>query len=57
MGKRADKDLAKIQHVYVTPLSHLMELDTEGHEISHTEALSAANAVTELHNWESKWQN
>ena len=50
-GKAADKELAKVQTFVLdslAPLSHLMELDVQGHEISHNEALSAARAAIEL---------
>ena len=50
-GKVADKELAKVQTFILdslAPLSHLMELDAQGHEISHNEALSAARAAIEL---------
>ena len=50
-GQAADKDLAKVQMFVLdslAPLSHLMELDAQGHEISHNEALSAARVAIEL---------
>ena len=48
-GKAADKELAKVQTFVLdslAPPSHLMELDTQGHEISHNEALSAASGTS-----------
>ena len=46
--KIADKDLAKIQTFVLTSLTHLMELDAQGHEISHSQATSATKVAIEL---------
>ena len=50
-GKAVDKDLAKIQTFVLdslAPLSHLMELDAQGHKINHSEAIGAAQTAIEL---------
>ena len=47
----ADKELAKIQTFVldsVAPLSHLMELDAQGHEITYTDAIDTIKAAIEL---------
>ena len=49
--KTADKELAKVQTFVLdslAPLSHLMELDAQGHEITHTEAIDTVKAAIEL---------
>ena len=49
--KTADKDLAKIQTFVLdplAPLTYLTELDAQGNEISHFQAINAAKAAIEL---------
>ena len=50
-AKTTDKDLAKIQTFVLdslAPLSHLMELDAQGHEITHAKAIDTVKAAIEL---------
>ena len=50
-AKTGDKDLAKIQTFVLdplAPLTHLIELDAQGHEISHSQAINAAKAAIQL---------
>ena len=50
-AKTGDKDLAKIQTFVLdplAPLTHLIELDAQGHEISHSQAINAAKAAIQV---------
>ena len=50
-AKTTDKELAKIQTFVLNslaPLLHLMELDAQGHEITHAEAIDTVKAAIEL---------
>ena len=50
-AKTTDKELAKIQAFVLdslAPLSHLMVLDAQGHEITHAEAIATVKATIEL---------
>ena len=49
--KTADRDLAKIQTFVLdslAPLTHLIELDAQGHEVSHSQTINAVKAAIEL---------